>query len=93
MSCAERRDEVLLARSCGRTKLQDDVNAKLWPAGIHRGPKAVFWKASEVAAMVAAEAAGASADQLRALAARLEAERRLVAAPLLGLVSAHAVTS
>lgn len=53
------------------------ISQGLWPKPVSLGPRCVGWPAHEVAAMNAARIAGKTDDEIRALVARLENERKM----------------
>ena len=52
------------------------VEQGLWTRPVKIGVRAIGWPASEVVALNAARIAGKSNDEIRALVAKLEAERK-----------------
>jgi prophage regulatory protein len=66
-----------------KTSIKTDVSAGLFTRGVLIGARAVAWPSHEVSAIVTARCAGASDDQIRALVAKLHAQRVEAAAGLL----------
>lgn len=66
---------VLALRAKGRTRHYANVEEGLFPPPIKRGYRDVVWRLSEVESINAAEIAGHSRDEIRALVVRLTAER------------------
>lgn len=70
-----RRTRVEAFTGYSRSTVYLRISQGLWPKPVSLGSRAVGWPASEVAALNAARIAGKSDDDIRALVARLEAER------------------
>jgi prophage regulatory protein len=71
-----RRRQVEAETGYSRSTIYLRIAQKLWPRAVSLGPRAVGWPASDVIALNAARIAGRSDDEIRALVARLEANRR-----------------
>ena len=52
------------------------ISERLWTKPVSLGPRAVGWPSDEVAALIAARIAGKTDDEIRALVAKLEADRK-----------------
>lgn len=70
-----RMPQVCERRGCSRAVLYRHVAAGIFPPAIKRGRRCSLWIEAEVDAVLAAEAAGSSAEQLTRLVTRLVAER------------------
>jgi len=70
-----RLPQVCERRACSRASLYRAVAAGTFPPPIRRGRRTSVWVAGEVDAILAAEVAGAPDTELRALVARLVADR------------------
>jgi prophage regulatory protein len=70
-----RLPQVLERRACSRAVLYRHIAAGIFPPPIRRGRRCSVWVEAEVGAVLAAEVAGGTADELRALVARLVAQR------------------
>lgn len=66
---------VLERRACSRPTLYRDIRAAIFPPPIRRGRRTSVWIEHEVAALLCAEAAGASKEELTRLVSGLVAER------------------
>ena len=73
-----RRRQVEAETGYSRSTIYLRIAQGLWPKPISLGPRAVGWPATEVAAVNAARIAGKSDDEIRALVANLEADRKAV---------------
>lgn len=64
---------------CGysRSTIYLRISQGLWPRPVSLGPRSVGWPEHEIAAVNAARIAGRSDQEIRALVARLERERRV----------------
>lgn len=71
-----RRKQVEAETGYSRSTIYLRISQKLWPRPVALGPRAVGWPAAEVAALNAARISGKSDDEIRALVARLETNRR-----------------
>jgi prophage regulatory protein len=70
-----RLPQVCERRACSRPTLYRDVQAGIFPPPIKRGRRCSLWIEAEVDVVLAAEAAGAGAEELTRLVARLVVER------------------
>lgn len=70
-----RRHRVQAETGYSRSTIYLRITQGLWPKPVSLGARAVGWPASEVAALNSARIAGKSDDDIRALVARLEAQR------------------
>lgn len=70
-----RMPEVCGLRACSRASLYRAIAAGVFPPPIRRGRRTSVWVEAEVTAVLAAEAAGATAEALRELVQKLLAER------------------
>ena len=52
------------------------ISERLWTKPVALGPRAVGWPSDEIEALNAARIAGKTDDEIRALAAKLEAARK-----------------
>lgn len=74
--------KVLKVRDSSRATLYNDIKEGLFPKPVLIGKRAVAWPEDEVAAINEARIAGQSVEEIRALVAMLEANRkRAVALP------------
>ena len=73
-----RRKQVEAETGYSRSTIYLRIAQGLWPKPVSLGPRAVGWPATEVAAVNAARIAGKSDDEIRALVANLEADRKAV---------------
>jgi prophage regulatory protein len=71
-----RRKQVQAESGYSRSTIYARIAQGLWPKPVSLGPRAVGWPAGEVAAINAARIAGKSDDEIRALVASLEVDRR-----------------
>ena len=71
-----RRKQVQAETGYSRSTIYLRITQGLWPKPVSLGARAVGWPSAEVAALNAARIAGQPDDEIRALVARLEAERR-----------------
>jgi len=70
-----RLPQVCERRACSRASLYRAVAAGTFPPPIRRGRRTSVWVASEVDTILAAEVAGMPPEELRALVARVVADR------------------
>jgi prophage regulatory protein len=70
-----RHDEVLSRRARGRTSHWNDVRSGLFTRGVKMGARDLSWPEYEVDVLIKARVAGKSDEEIRALVAKLEAER------------------
>jgi prophage regulatory protein len=71
-----RLPRVLEARGLRRTAHYESVARGLWTKPVAVGPRASAWPAHEVSALLAAQSAGASLDEIRTLVTQLHAARQ-----------------
>jgi prophage regulatory protein len=71
-----RRQQVEAETGYPRSTLYLRIAQGLWPRPVHIGPRAVGWPKGEVTAMIAARIGGNSDDEIRALVAKLEQDRK-----------------
>jgi prophage regulatory protein len=67
--------DVTTATGESRATLYSKISACLWTKPVRLGPRSIGWPESEVCALIAARIAGKTDDEIRALVARLEADR------------------
>jgi prophage regulatory protein len=79
-----RRRQVEDETGYSRASIYSLISRGLWTRGVSIGDRAVGWPADEVAALNAARIAGLSEDEIRALVAHLEDDRRKLAAEIKG---------
>jgi prophage regulatory protein len=72
-----RRQEVEAETGYSRSTIYLRISQGLWTRPVNLGARAVGWPASEVEALNGARIAGLGNAQIRALVAKLEAQRRL----------------
>jgi prophage regulatory protein len=70
-----RRKQVQAETGYSRSTIYLRITQGLWPKPVSLGARAVGWPAAEVAALNAARIAGQPDEEIRALVARLEADR------------------
>lgn len=70
-----RRKQVEAETGYSRSTIYLRIAQGLWPKPVSLGARAVGWPAGEVSALNAARIAGRSDEEIRALVARLEADR------------------
>lgn len=70
---------VLRQRGLSRSTHYYDIKNGLYTRPVAIGARAVGWPEHEVAALNAARIAGKTADEIRSLVLRLQADRKLVA--------------
>lgn len=68
-------------RKTGRSRasIYRDISKGIWTEPVHLGPRTSAWPESEIDALMAARAGGASDDDIRKLVTQLMAERRATA--------------
>ena len=71
-----RINEVCARTGLSRSTTYKRIDDSLFPLQVKLGVRAAGWPSHEVDAVVRAMIAGASADEMRKLVARLEAERK-----------------
>lgn len=71
-----RRKQVQAETGYSRSTIYLRIAQGLWPKPVSLGARAVGWPAGEVSAINAARIAGKSDEELRALVASLERDRR-----------------
>ena len=71
-----RRKQVQAETGYSRSTIYLRITQGLWPKPVSLGARAVGWPAAEVSALNAARIAGQPNEEIRALVARLEADRR-----------------
>lgn len=72
----QRLPALLSQRSRGRSAHYADIALGLWTPPIHISPQCSVWPQHETDALIGAQIAGASQDELRALVRQLMADRR-----------------
>lgn len=78
MSCRtklERLPQVLHTRGCGRAKHYKDVTEGLWVKPVRLGDRYSVYPSNETDILIAAQIAGKSKDEIRALVCKLHAAR------------------
>lgn len=71
-----RRKQVQAESGYSRSTIYLRIAQGLWPKPVSLGARAVGWPAGEVSALNAARISGKSDDEIRALVASLEMDRR-----------------
>jgi prophage regulatory protein len=73
-----RLPEVMKNSGLSRSSVYNQIRDGFFPRPVLLGKRAVGWRESEVAAMISARVRGAGFNELRALVAKLEADRATV---------------
>lgn len=71
-----RRKRLLKLNGCSNGKLYDDIKAELFTEPVRRSHKDVYWPGSDYLAIMRAEMAGYTPEQIKALVRKLHEARK-----------------